>query len=39
MLYTARRELGYIGKTSRTDGLRGYGEALPSTASAVRANR
>jgi nucleoside-diphosphate-sugar epimerase len=35
----ARRELGYVGRTSRTDGLRGYGEVLPSTASAVRANR
>jgi nucleoside-diphosphate-sugar epimerase len=35
----ARRELGYVGKTSRTDGLRGYVEVLPSTASAVMANR
>jgi hypothetical protein len=35
----ARRELGYVGKTSRTDGLRGYGEVLPSTASAVTDNR
>lgn len=25
----ARRDLGYVGKTSRTDGLRGYGEVLP----------
>ena len=34
----ARRYLGYVGKTSRTHGLRGYGEVLPSTASAARAN-
>jgi hypothetical protein len=27
----ARRELGYIGRTSRTAGLRGYGEVFPST--------
>jgi nucleoside-diphosphate-sugar epimerase len=26
----ARRELGYVGRTSRTDGLRGYGEVLLS---------
>jgi nucleoside-diphosphate-sugar epimerase len=30
----ARRELGYVGRTSRADGLRGYGEAAAS-ASAV----
>jgi nucleoside-diphosphate-sugar epimerase len=30
----ARRELGYVGRTSRADGLRGYEEILPSTASA-----
>jgi hypothetical protein len=35
----ARHELGYVGNTSRTDGLRGYGEVLASTAFAVRANR
>ena len=35
----ARRELRYVGRASRTDGLRDYGEVLPSTASTVRANR
>ncbi len=30
----ARRELGYVGRTSRRDGLRGYGEVLRSTATA-----
>lgn len=31
----ARRELGYVGGTSRTDGLRGYGEVRSSVASAA----
>ena len=35
----ARRDLGYVGGTSRADGLRGYGEILPSPATAVRASR
>ena len=26
----ARRELGYVGRTSRADGLRSYGAALPA---------
>ena len=35
----ARRDLGYVGRTSRADGLRSYGEILPSPATAVRASR
>jgi hypothetical protein len=30
----ARRDLGYVGKTSRTDGLRGYDEVL--TAASIK---